>query len=67
MIYEMDKQMLKEILLAHKHFCGLALRDMLSNGIHPSEITYRVSGVLTDRFIEMILMEDAKVVGVAND
>lgn len=67
MNYEMDKDMLKEVLLAHKTFCGGALREMLLKGVDPTEITYRVSSMLTERFIETIILDDTKVVGVAYD
>ncbi len=52
--YNMSRKKLKEILLGHKNFCGQQLRAMLENGIPPNEITYKVSEMLTDAYIDQI-------------
>lgn len=53
--YKMRRSDLKNLMLAHKDYCGSAVKDMIVNGVLPTEITINVIEMLTERFLDEVL------------
>lgn len=53
--YIIDKEKLKEILLAHKTFVSQRIMKLKESGVDITRITYRESEKFTDEFIETMI------------
>jgi predicted transcriptional regulator len=51
----MDRDKLKEILLAHKSYISKVVKNLISKGIDPSKLTYKETDKITDEFIDTII------------
>ena len=55
--YIIDREKLKEILLAHKTFISQRCKKLIAQGVDISKITYGETKKFTDEFIDTMIKE----------
>lgn len=53
--YVIDRDKLKEILLAHKTFVSNRCRDLMAQGVDVTKLTYGDTKKITDEFIDTMI------------